>query len=150
MKLEIITSIENNIFKRNRNLVLNAIQYFNGKNVVISFSKVKKSRSNNQNRFYWGVVIPLIQNGLLEATGELRSADDIHYKILLPMFAPINEIVNKDTGEIIIERLTSSDLTTTQFMEYIMEIQKWASEFLNIDIPNPNEETLLNFDYEEN
>ena len=148
MKLEIITSIENNIFKRNRNLVLNAIQYFNGKNVVISFSKVKKSRSNNQNRFYWGVVIPLIQNGLLEATGELRSADDIHYKILLPMFAPINEIVNKDTGEIIIERLTSSDLTTTQFMEYIMEIQKWASEFLNIDIPNPNEETLLNFDYE--
>ena len=148
MKIEIITSIENNIFKRNRNLVLNAIQYFNGKNVVISFSKVKKSRSNEQNRFYWGVVIPLIQNGLLEATGELRSADDIHYKILLPMFAPINEIVNKDTGEIIIERLTSSDLTTTQFMEYIMEIQKWASEFLNIDIPNPNEETLLNFDYE--
>ena len=148
MKIEIITSIENNIFKRNRNLVLNAIQYFNGKNVVISFSKVKKSRSNNQNRFYWGAVIPLIQNGLLEATGELRSADDIHYKILLPMFAPINEIVNKDTGEIIIERLTSSDLTTTQFMEYIMEIQKWASEFLNIDIPNPNEETLLNFDYE--
>lgn len=148
MKLEIITSIENNIFKRNRNLVLNAINYFNGKNVVISFSKVKKSRSNNQNRFYWGVVIPLIQNGLLEATGDLRSADDIHYKILLPMFAPINEIVNKDTGEIIIERLTSSDLTTTQFMEYIMEIQKWASEFLNIDIPNPNEETLLNFDYE--
>jgi hypothetical protein len=145
MKIEIITSIENNIFKRNRNLVLNAIKYFNDKEVVISFSNLKRSRSNSQNKFYWGVVIPLIQNGLLEATGELRSSDNIHYKILLPLFAPINEIVNKNTGEIINEKLTSSDLTTTQFQIYFLEIQKWAAEFLNIDIPNPNEENLINF-----
>jgi hypothetical protein len=145
MKIEIITSIENNIFKRNRNLVLNAIKYFNDKEVVISFSNLKRSRSNSQNKFYWGVVIPLIQNGLLEATGELRSSDNIHYKILLPLFAPINEIVNKNTGEIINEKLTSSDLTTTQFQIYFLEIQKWSAEFLNIDIPNPNEENLINF-----
>ena len=145
-KIEITTSIVNGLFKRNRNLVLNAIKSFEGKNVVISISKEKKTRSNNQNRFYWGVVIPLIQNGLLEATGELRNANDIHYKILLPLFAPKNEIVNTDTGEIVIELLTSSDLTTTQFMEFILDVQKWASEFLNIDIPNPNEETTLNFE----
>jgi lipopolysaccharide export system permease protein len=54
--------------------------------------------------------------------------------------------VNKETGECIVERLTSSDLTTTQFCEYILEIQKWGSEFLGIDIPSPNEENLLNFD----
>jgi len=146
MKIEIITSISNNLFKRNRNLVLNAIKYFNDKDVVITFSKPKKSRSNNQNRFYWGVVLPLVQNGLLEATGELRSCDNIHYKILLPLFAPLNEIVNKDTGESLNERLTSSEMTTTQFCEYIMEVQKWGAEFLGIDIPSPNEENLLNFD----
>lgn len=144
-KIEIITSISNNVFKRNRNLVLNAIKYFNDKDVIITFSKPKKSRSNNQNRFYWGVVLPLVQNGLLDATGELRSVDNIHYKILLPLFAPLNEIVNKETGECISERLTSSEMTTTQFMEYIMEVQKWSAEFLSIDIPNPNEENLLNF-----
>ena len=146
MKIEIITSISNSLFKRNRNLVLNAIKSFNGKDVVITFSKPKKSRSNNQNRFYWGVVLPLVQNGLLEATGELRSCDNIHYKILLPLFAPLNEIVNKDTGESLNERLTSSEMTTTQFCEYIMEVQKWGAEFLGIDIPSPNEENLLNFD----
>jgi len=145
-KIEIITSISNGIFKRNRNLVLQAIQSFNDKDVIISFSKPKKSRSNNQNAFYWGVVLPLVQKGLLDATGELRSVDNIHYKILLPLFAPLNEIVNKDTGECISERLTSSEMTTTQFMEYIMEVQKWSAEFLSIDIPNPNEENLLNFD----
>jgi hypothetical protein len=146
MKIEITTSIVNGIFKRNRNLVLNAIKSFNDKDVVITFSKPKKNRSNNQNRYYWGLVLPLIQNGLLDATGELRSYDNIHYKILLPLFAPTNEIVNKETGECIVERLTSSDLTTTQFCEYILEIQKWAAEFLGIDIPSPNEENLINFD----
>jgi hypothetical protein len=146
MKIEITTSIVNGLFKRNRNLVLNAIKSFNDKDVVITFTKPKKNRSNNQNRYYWGLVLPLIQNGLLDATGELRSYDNIHYKILLPLFAPTNEIVNKDTGECIVERLTSSDLTTTQFCEYILEIQKWSAEFLGIDIPSPNEENLLNFD----
>lgn len=145
MKIEIRTSIENNIFKRNRNLVLNAINHFNNKEVLITFSKPKKERSNNQNRFYWGVVIPLIQNGLLESTGELRSNENIHYKILLPMFAPVNEIVNKDTGECISEKITSSDMTTTQFMEFILEVQKWSAEFLGVDIPNPNEENLITF-----
>jgi hypothetical protein len=146
MKIEITTSIVNGLFKRNRNLVLNAIKSFNDKDVVITFSKPKKSRSNNQNNFYWGVVLPLIQKGLLDATGELRSNDNIHYNILLPLFAPKNEIINIDTGECINERLTSSEMTTTQFCEYIIEIQKWAAEFLGIDIPSPNEENLINFD----
>lgn len=146
MKINITTSIVNGVFKRNRNLVLQAIQSFNGKEVVITFSKPKKSRSNNQNSYYWGVVLPLLQKGLLDATGELRSNDNIHYKILLPLFAPTNEIVNVDSGECINERLTSSEMTTTQFCEYIMEVQKWGAEFLGIDIPSPNEENLINFD----
>ena len=145
-KIEIITSISNNVFKRNRNLVLNAIKSFNDKDVIITFSKPKKSRSNNQNRYYWGLVLPLVQSGLLDATGELRSIDNIHYKILLPLFAPQNEIVNKDTGESLLERLTSSEMTTTQFCEYILEVQKWGAEFLGIDIPSPNEQNLLNLD----
>lgn len=145
-KIEITTSIANGLFKRNRNLMLDAIKSFNGFDVVVTIAKVKKKRSNQQNNFYWGVCVPLIQKGLLDATGELRSIKDIHYKILLPLFAPINEIVNTNTGECIEEKLTSSDLTTTQFCTYILEIQKWANEFLGIDIPNPNEEIELNFD----
>lgn len=146
MKIEIITSILNNKFKRNRNLVLKAIKQFEGKDVMISFSKPKKTRSILQNNYYWGVVINIVQQGLVDATGEFRSDKDIHYNILLPMFSPINEIVNIDTGEFISERITSSEMTTTQFCEYIIEIQKWGAEFLNIDIPSPKEEMMLNFE----
>lgn len=145
MKTEIITSVHNGVFKRNRHMVLDLIKSFEGSDVVISFEKPKKKRSNNQNSFYWGVCIVLVQRGLKEATGEFRSADNIHYNILLPLFAPLRELVNTTTGEITSERLTSSDMTTTQFCEFIMEIQKWSKEFLNIDIPNPNED--LQFSY---
>ena len=37
-------------------------------------------------------------------------------------------------------------MTTSQFMDYIVDIQKWSAEFLNVQIPNPNEEILMNFD----
>ena len=89
--------------------------------------------------------MPIIQNGLKDCWGEFRTTKNIHYKILLPKFAPENEMVNIETGECITEKISSSEMTTSQFMNYIAEIQKWSAEFLGVDIPNPNEETTLNF-----
>lgn len=146
MKAQVITSIVNGKFKRNLNTILDIVQQFNGMDVLLTFEKHKKKRSNPQNNFYWGICIPLIQNELKEATGEYKSVNDIHYKILLPLFAPIREIININTGECLEEKLSSSEMTTTQFCQYILEIQKWASEFLGIDIPNPNEKIIINFD----
>lgn len=146
MKAQVRTSILNGKFKRNINTVLDIVKQFEGKEVLLTFELPKKKRSNNQNNFYWGICIPLIQNGLKEVTGEYKSVNDIHYKILLPLFAPIREIININTGECLEEKISSSEMTTTQFCQYILEIQKWASEFLGIDIPNPNENMILNFD----
>jgi hypothetical protein len=143
MKFEIRTNIINGNLKRNRNLILKALETFEGQEVILTIQKARKSRTNPQNSFYWGVVLQLVQQGLKDATGEFRSVENIHYNILLKMFAPENEIVNIETGECITEKITSSEMTTTQFAEYIMEIQKWSAEFLGINIPNPNEEITL-------
>lgn len=145
MKMEITTSIVDGKFKRNRNLVLKALNGFDGKDVVLTLAKPRKTRTTPQNAYYWGIVLPLVQQGLLDATGELRSFNDIHYKILLPMFAPVNEIVNKSTGEVLEERITSSGMTTTQFCGYINDIQKWGAEFLGTDIPDPEEQPMMDF-----
>lgn len=145
-KITITSSVENGKLKRNRRLIMDAIASFEGKIVDITIQKHKKVRSNSQNAYYWGVVIPLVQDGLKEATGEVRDLNSIHYQILLPLFAPSREITNINTGEIVSERMTSSEMTTTQFMEWIMDIQKWAAEFLGVDIPDPNEDLTFNLE----
>lgn len=145
MKFQIKSNVVNGNLKRNREQIKQAIASFEGKEIIITIDKAKKTRSNNQNSYYWGVCIPLIQSGLKDATGEFRSSENIHYNILLPLFSPSVEIINTDTGQVLTERISSSEMTTIQFMEYVMEIQKWSSEFLNVDIPDPNEEILLDF-----
>jgi len=145
MKFQIKSNVVNGNLKRNREQIKQAIASFEGKEIIITIDKAKKTRSNNQNSYYWGVCIPLIQSGLKDATGEFRSSENIHYNILLPLFSPSVEIINIDTGQVLTERISSSEMTTIQFMEYVMEIQKWSSEFLNVDIPDPNEEILLDF-----
>ena len=145
MKIQIRSNVVDGNLKRNREQIKQVIASFEGKEIIISIDKAKKTRSSNQNSYYWGVCIPLIQSGLKDATGEFRSSENIHYNILLPLFSPSLEIINIDTGQILSERMSSSEMTTVQFMEYVMEIQKWASEFLNINIPDPNEEIILDF-----
>lgn len=143
MKIQILTNVQNGNLKRNRNLIIDAIASFEGRGLILTLEPIKKKRSNPQNSFYWGAVLPLIQAGLKDATGEIRSCENIHYNILLRMFAPVRELYSQESGVCITEYLSSSEMTTTQFMEYIMEIQKWAAEFLNIQIPDPNEQVSI-------
>jgi len=66
VKHQIISNVENGILKRNRTLLKQTIESFEGKTIVITIDRAKKTRSNNQNRFYWGVVIPIIQQGRMK------------------------------------------------------------------------------------
>lgn len=144
MKIEIITSIVNGVFKRNRNLVLQAIQSFNGKEVVISFSKPKKSRSTQQNRYYWGVLIPLTQKGILNTWGEVWSIDKTH-SYLKDNFC-YYEKVNEKTGQVIKAPKSTTENTTIEMEIYHLEIRKHLLEWFDVDAPEPNEKILLNFD----
>lgn len=143
-KISIISSVENGTLKRNRKLISDAIKSFEGKEIELTIERKRKKRSNPQNRYYWGVVMPILQSGLKEATGEVRDINSIHYQIVLPLFSPKREIINKETGEVVSESKSSSEMTTSEFSEFVMEIQKWGSEFLSVDIPSPNENLTLN------
>ena len=35
---------------------------------------------------------------------------------------------------------STAELTTTQMMDYVSEIQQFAAEYLNVIIPDPNEQ----------
>jgi len=141
MKIEITTSIQNGLFKRNRNTVLDAIKSFNGCDVVLTIDKPKKKRSNNQNAFYWGCLIPLMQLGAKDTFGETWSNDKAH-KHLSNLFV-YHESINVNTGEITKTHKSTTELTTTDWEVYVTEIRIYLLENFDIDAPEPNEEITL-------
>jgi hypothetical protein len=52
-------------------------------------------------------------------------------------------LVNEQTAEYIERIKSTTELTTTEFAEYLLDIQKFAIEYFNTEIPNPNENITL-------
>jgi len=143
MNYEIKTSVVDGNLKRNRNLIKDAIASFEGKEIIIKIEKAKKKRSTPQNNYYWGVVIPLIQLGLKE-TGNPMTAEKAH-ELLRLKFLKKQIHVNEETGEILEYIQSTTELTTSQFMDFMVETQHFSLEYFNIIIPDPNEDLTLNF-----
>ena len=140
-KVEITTSVVNGKFTRNRNIVLQAINSFNNADVVLTFDKPKKKRSNNQNSFYWGCLIPLMQSGAKDLWGEVWSIDKAH-KHLSQKFV-FHESIN-DKNELITQTPKSTtELTTTGWEVYMTEIRIYLLEDFDINAPEPNQEIKL-------
>lgn len=101
--------------------------------------KLYKARSLPQNAFYWAVVVPMVYQGLRDAGFNLRHNDDAH-EVLKTLFLKVQD----EKAGIKIERIKSTtELTTTEFMEFLEAIAVWAYDYLNIVIPNPGEQTSI-------
>jgi hypothetical protein len=144
MKYEIRSTVENGNLKRNRNLIIDAIHSFEGQNVVVTIEKAKKKRSNPQNSYWHGVVVPIVQQCLKDA-GYLMTKEQTHEMLKLK-FLKETILINENSGEYLERIKSTTELTTTQFMELIMEVQSFALEYFNTEIPNPNENLTMKFD----
>ena len=121
----------------NRKKFDESILYFLGKDVIITIEKKTRKRSLSQNAYLHGVVIPMVQEGFL-GVGYKYSLSETKTD-LKRMFA-IHEKINKETGEIREYIKETSTMTTVELMDFIEQIQRWAAEYLNIIIPDPNEQ----------
>lgn len=120
----------------NRGL-LSDLKDFIGKHVRITIEN-KSKRSDPQNRYFHGVVIPIVKAHLLDlGWKEARSnewvKDYIKYNCL------IKEVSNEDSGEVIKTLGATSGLTTSEFCDFIADIQQWSAEKLGLIIPDPGE-----------
>lgn len=141
MKVSVNCKVENGVIKTNRKALNEAIQQHNGKEITITIQRKKKTRSNLQNAFYWGCVIPIFKAAILEQWGERKSINEVHE--FLKQNLHFTEKVNESTGEIIrLAKSTTVD-STTDFMVYLDEISKFGKEWFNIDVPEPNEQISL-------
>ena len=119
-----------------------------GKQIEAIFRKKKKTRSSEQNRYYWGVVVRMVCEGFQALGNPVNpdNAEDIeltHEYLKRRFLQPIQ--VADVNGEVHELGYTTTNLTTSQMMDYIAQVQQFAAEFLNIVIPDPGEQAEINF-----
>jgi len=121
------------------------LEGFEGCRGILTLKKYRKTRSNKQNAYYHGCVIPYVIDGIaaMGTSRSLLSAENVH-EMLKAKF--LGEDIPNEDGEFIRINRSTTDLTTTEFMEYLADIQRWAAEFLHIVIPDPGEQADLQFD----
>ena len=98
-----------------------------GRRVEVVVRRQRSQRSLRQNAAYWGIAIEILSEHLG------YDKDECHHA----MKAKFASRVDEKTGLLIIESTAKMD--TKRFGRYYEDIQRWAIEFLNVYIPDPNE-----------
>ena len=127
-------------------LWLNELKRLSGREVEIVIIPRPK-RTLNQNAYYWGTIVYMIWielkgRGLQASDLSTRTGDllrnDVH-DFLRSMFAQ-REKFNIITEEVEIETISTKDMTSIEFTNYVERIRQWAAEELGLEIPDPNEQ----------
>jgi len=119
-----------------------AIKQLTDGRVRVKVEKVYRKRTNPMNAYYWGVVLYEFCQGFADVSGENIDSNTAH-EFLKQRFNSM-ELISRD-GEVINVGKTTSELTTTEFGEYIENCRRFISEFFNREVLSPNEQAELEF-----
>jgi hypothetical protein len=100
-----------------------------GKRVEMIVRKETTIRSNQQNRYLWGIVYAIISDNTGYDTEQVHDAMKVKFASK-----------RLDNGLVITERTSKMD--TTRMTQYIDDIKRWAAEFLGVYIPDAGEVAL--------
>lgn len=102
--------------------------------VIVTIQRARATRSIQQSRWYWGVIVDLLS----EHTG--FSPEEMH-DVLKAKFLPKKLAVTDGNGEIQGEFViggSTTKLNKLEFGEYCERIRQWAAEELDVVIPDPD------------
>ena len=111
-----------------------------GASVTLSVKAVKKKRSNNQSAYYWGVCVDMVQVAM-NSHGNDFSKETVH-EFLKKEFN--SKEIEVDGNYMNIPDSTTN-MSTTDFMDYILKIQQFGADVLGIYIPDPLEPMTINY-----
>jgi hypothetical protein len=118
---------------RNRAGLSQALRGMKDGEVLITIERLRATRSQRQNAWYWGVIVQL----LADHTG--YTPDEMH-EVLKAKFIPKRFAVADGNGEICDELViggSTAILNTVEFGEYCEAIRQWAADSLHVVIPDP-------------
>lgn len=140
-KIEIISHVKDGVLDRNRGRISEAVKHFEGKDVIVTIERKRNKRSDNQNRYYWGVVVPLVADGIKNTWGDPVSHETAH-ELLKSQFL-FWEKVSEYSGEIMRLPKSTTECTTTELEEYMEQCRQFAFEWFGVTIPMPNEQLTI-------
>lgn len=94
-----------------------------GERVELTVRKRQTLRSTQSNRYYWGVVIPIIADAIGYEKDECHQALKIKF------------LGEKDDEDLIRVKSTSK-LSVDEFTQYVNQTVRWAAAFLGVFIPD--------------
>lgn len=125
--------INGQIKTNDQELFSKTLSNFKGPFTII-LETFKKGRSNQQNRYMWGVVYERLSADLGNTKDEVHA---IMGEKFLRQWIAIE--TKSGTEEVEFVRSTAS-LTTVEMERYLRDIREWASIERGLWIPEPNEE----------
>lgn len=127
MKIKFVGTIKDGRIKLKHADVFNRIVagYEPGTEVALTIDKNRGTRSENENKYYWAVVVKTLADHLGFFPEEMHDA--LKMKFLL-----------KESKPIPTTRSTAS-LDTKEFEDFLEKVRMWASSELEVKIPLPNE-----------
>lgn len=111
------------------------------KRITLTIKVHYKRRSNPQNAYYWGVIIPLVTEGI-NHFGNAFTPEETHEFLKAKFNSRQVEVID---GHYLDMPQSTSKMDTREFMDFIERIQQFASMMLNIYIPSPNEQTTIDY-----
>jgi hypothetical protein len=110
-------------------LFVDAISTFNGI-YNIKLERPKKHRSKGENKYFHGVVLPMIAMEI----GDLETEVKEELKAMFLGYTETNKF-----GVVVSKVKPTSSLTTQEMEKFLDDCRHWAYHFLNLVIPLPNE-----------
>lgn len=93
--------------------------------IIIKQATTKNLRSNEQNKYYWGIVLPLIADFMGDTPESAHNAMGLQFLM--------------DRTKILNTVKSTASLNTAEFEEYMQNIRQFMDMEFNVYIPKPNE-----------
>lgn len=131
MSLPLYTTVKNHLLPvGDYDKLSRLIALHEGKDIKITIAR-GRARSTPQNKYYWGVVIPMVWQGLVDLGNDCDD-EDVH-EYLKERFGKRKVMQNYTIAE------STTKMSTVEFEEYLERIKRFAAVDLCVNIPDPED-----------
>lgn len=122
--------------------IQSAIKLHEGKRVKITIEEFKSPRSNKQNRYWWGVCIPILRDIFIDFREpgddtDYNNPENVHYMAKLHIWHLYKSVPFMSGQTLIV--LPSPKVNTKEWNDLMIKTQQWAAE-RGYQIPDPQVE----------